>query len=373
MMGGVHDGETRAAMIRDWLAATLIGDSTGWALGDGFNPTQVLATAAAEGVVALLHERLLDPRMAAMPAALREPLAVAARVKAAQSLVRENQCRLILARFAQAGLPVLLLKGSALAYWAYTSPYLRECSDIDLLFRSRGDVDRAVAILAELRYELRQKVLPGDLVCFEGTCVRGDGLEVDLHWRLSSTPLFAFRFDWTELEAAAIALPALALNARGLAPVPAFMHACMHRVQNMAAQRANVLKWLYDLALLARGFTPADWECLTALATARGLAGTCLDGIEAATACFGGVAPESVHRALAEAARAEIIDVRRMHQWWYIQRMSFHAFPEWRQRWRWLRQRVIPDPRYLRERYGQGSTGRSMVARMRAALGRLRG
>src|SRR5690606_3632525 len=139
-------------------------------------------------------------------------------IKGMQSLFREAHCRTILARLIEAGIPILLLKGSALAYWAYASPHLRECSDIDLLLRSRGDVDRATQILEELHFKNGDRVLPGDLVCFELTCVgsipSNAGLEIDLHWQLSSTPMFAFRFNWDELQRGSIELPLLAPGAR---------------------------------------------------------------------------------------------------------------------------------------------------------------
>lgn len=363
-------------MIRAWLAALLRGECPPWQFGPDQDLSLILEGAGQEGVVALIHERLQDTALAAaVPAELRDRLATAAREKAMQSLMREGECRRVVALLEQADLPVLLLKGSALAYWAYASPYLRDCGDIDLLFRSRTDVDRIVAMLADDGYGPRERVLPGDAICFELTCVRDGqdraGLELDLHWQLSSAPMFAFRFDFEELASASIALPRLAQSARGLSPVHAYLHACMHRVENIGWDGGDALKWLFDLHVLEQGFTASEWGQLADTAADRGLAGICAKAMDAAAAVFGDRVPASVRTALDEAASNEVMDVARMHRWSYVQWMNFLAFPTVGQRLRWLRQRVIPDLAYMQERYGKRGLLQMVATRLRDGLRRL--
>ena len=366
-------------MIETWLAAVLRGDCPEWQFDDPAACERILLVAQNHGIVALLHDRLQGPRLAEMvPVTLRQATASAAQLKAMQSLLREYQCRLILAQLERLAIPALLLKGSALAYWAYPSTHLRECSDIDLLLRSRSDVDRVVAMLETLHFTPRDQTLPGDLVCFEMTCVgtaaNNAGLEIDLHWQLSSTPTFAFRLGWDELQASAKPLPSLAANARGLAPVHALMHACMHRIQNKSNHLRDKLKWLYDLEVLAKSFAPADWNHLATLAIERGLAGTCADGIRAAQRFFGTSVPPAILQQLSAAAQHETMDVGRMDRWWYVQRMNLLAFPSVGQRLRWLRQRAVPNADHLSERYGPGvGWCRSMALRAKAALRRMLG
>lgn len=376
-MTGNSRGRDRSS-IRRWLAAVVAGAHPAWPFDDQEDASAVLSVAEDEGVVALVDWRLRDaPKGVAVPAAVREGMASCAREKAVQSLIRENECRRLLIRLEAAGLSVLLLKGSALGYWAYASPHLRECADIDLLFKDRADAERALPILADLQYEPRDRFLPGDTVGFELTCVRQAGYlsttGIDLHWRLASTPLFAFRFENAELWSSAIPLPRLAPNARGLAPVPAYLHACMHRVQNMAWGSHDTLKWLYDVHLLGSAFTSSQWREVLALVATRGLAGACGDGMDAAAEAFGQTAPDEVREALRASARTESMNVRRMHHWAYIEWTNFRAFPNLAMRMRWLRQRVVPDRAYLQDRYGPG-TGyfRMMSMRLRAALARLR-
>lgn len=350
--------------------ASLPGESDSWDAG------RLVNVARHEGVVGLLHARLAEPAMVDLvPAAVREAVARAAQPEVARSLYLESHGRRLLARLAAAQLPVLLLKGSALAYWAYGAPWQRNCGDIDLLLRSRAEVDRAAVILADMGYRPSTGALPGDLVSFELTLeYAAEGasrLEVDLHWRLSSTPMFAFRFDWDELEAGAIALPTLADGARGLMPVHAWLHACMHRLQNRANGVPDTLKWIYDLDLLGRLFASDDWDVLAGMACERGLAGASLDGAAAAAARFGAVMPDATRVRLMRAAASEPMDIDRLDQWWYVQRMSLAAYPTLGLKLDWLRQRLMPERAHLRARYG-ADTGLfcALLRRLRSALRR---
>ena len=333
----------------------------------------LIRLARKEDVLGLLHARLNHPDMVTrIPEALRDAVAAAAKGEVVRSLYQESHARQIITRLLEARLPVLLLKGSALAWWAYPAPWQRSCSDIDLLFSSRSEVDRAVELLTGLGYRRTALELPGECVSFELTLEHGvEGshrIEVDLHWRLSSSPMFAFRFDWQELDTGAIELPNLANRARGLKPVHAWIHACMHRLQNRSNGVADTLKWLVDLDLLARGFNDNDWQELTKLACTRGLAGVCLDGAHAAAVYFGAVMPTGIQAQLDAAAKTEIIDTRRLENWWYVQLMCLAAFPSMGMKLRWLRERLIPDRAHLKARYGKDTSFMaSMRQRLRAA------
>ena len=54
--------------------------------------------------------------------------------------------------------------------------------------------------------------------------------------------------------------------------------------------------------------------------------------------------------------------------------MNLFALPSARQRIRWLRQRLVPDSGYMRERYGKESAvWRALALRFRAGIKRLGG
>ena len=166
-------------MSRTWLAALLRDETPPWPAPESGDPAQLLETAAQEGIVALAHERM---HAHGYPDALLAPFAAAARAEAAKHMVREGECRHVLGVIAATGVDALLMKGSALAYWAYSEPHLRECMDIDLMFRSRADVETLLGALAGIGYRLRERDLPGDLVSYEITCIRQatTGARVDL-------------------------------------------------------------------------------------------------------------------------------------------------------------------------------------------------
>ena len=65
-------------------------------------------------------------------------------------VARRELLRATLLRFAEANVPVIVLKGAALATLVYPSPALRPMRDIDLLVHRR-DLDRVEAVLRSLR------------------------------------------------------------------------------------------------------------------------------------------------------------------------------------------------------------------------------
>ena len=65
-------------------------------------------------------------------------------------VARRELLRVTLLRFAEASVPVIVLKGAALATLVYPSPALRPMRDIDLLVH-RGDRERVEAVLRSLR------------------------------------------------------------------------------------------------------------------------------------------------------------------------------------------------------------------------------
>jgi len=280
--------------------------------------------------------------------------ATAARDEAMVSMVIEGESRRVLGLMSEAHIPGLLLKGSALAYWAYPQPQLRACSDIDLLLSSRSAAEQLSDLLTASGFERAET--SGELVAYELLCRRpvfGDWhIEIDIHWRLANSPLFANLFTFDELMADSIALPNLALNARGLEPVHALIHACMHRALNLSIGVGDKLKWQYDLEVLRANFTSVDWSRLVDLSIRKGLAGVVRNALENAARTFESQLPHEWINALARAETAEALDARRLSDWRYMQRMTFKSLPTAFLKLRWLWQRLFPSRDYLRYRYG---------------------
>lgn len=290
----------------------------------------------------------------AIPPDVIKAFTTGARNEAVVSMVIEGESRRMLGLMAEAGIPGLLLKGSALAYWAYSQPHLRACSDVDLLLPSREAAEQLSDRLTASGYK-RSKT-SGELVAYELLCRRPVSddwhVEIDIHWRLANSPLFANAFTFDELMADSVALPNLAPNARGLGLVHALIHACVHRALNLSIGVGDKLKWQYDLELVLANFTPADWRRLVDISIKKGLAGVVLDGIENAARTFESQLPRAWTTALASAESTEILDARRLSNWRYMQRMTFRSLPTAFLKLRWLWQRLFPSLDYLRYLYG---------------------
>ena len=327
-------------------------------------PGELVAAAQQQDIVAMVDWRLQQAARESVDTQTMSALVIspdvinafnaAAREEALMSMVIEGESRRVLGLIAEARIPGLLLKGSALAYWAYAQPQLRACSDVDLLLSSREAAEQLSDRLTASGFE-RAKT-SGELVAYELLCrrpVSGDWhVEIDIHWRLANSPLFANVFTFDELMADSVALPNLAPNARGLGPVHALMHACVHRALNLSIGVGDKLKWQYDLELVRADFTSADWRRLVDVSIKKGLAGVILDAIENAARTFQSQLPHHWTTALASAESAEILDARRLSDWHYMQRMTFKSLPTAFLKLRWLWQRLFPSLDYLRYLYG---------------------
>ena len=86
------------------------------------------------------------------------------------------------AALGDAGIPVLLLKGAALAFGDYASPGLRPMNDVDLLVPAAAAAGARRA-LESAGFRPSERHVEGFLESIHGLAFRGpDGLEVDLHW-----------------------------------------------------------------------------------------------------------------------------------------------------------------------------------------------
>jgi hypothetical protein len=328
-----------------------------------------LALAAREGVLPMLETRLQQASDGcALPQALREGVQAGVRQAKALELYRRHELARIAAVLANARLRVLLLKGNALCLWLYPQPHLRPTRDIDLLFASREELAHAVQLLAPLGYVAEPD--PGRLF-FERKCqLRVDGhirCELDLHWKLLNSPLFADSLPFDELWSASQALPGLPVQMRALAPVHALLHACLNRVLDIPTGEPERLKLLFDVHLLAGRLTASDWAQLQALACQRQIAGGCLHVFGEAQAMLGTVFPATLLSVLSAAASREPLDWTRLRDWRYMQWRSVLAVPA-RLRMRWLYERLFPTGSRMRGRYGPGSWGQLMIRRLRRGL-----
>jgi hypothetical protein len=194
----------------------------------------LLEAARAERVGPLLAhalERAGPAHDAAIPAEVRGALRRAYLAAAGNAAILSDAAARLLSAFAQAAIPVIALKGLALAETVYPNPALRPMEDLDFLVRP-GDRSAAVRTLTEAGYGEAWHGFPD----FQ----RADGLvDVDLHTALLHEGEIP-----TRLGAQAIATEALwaAAQPATLAGVPGLVlsppHQLLHLCQHLCSHHA---------------------------------------------------------------------------------------------------------------------------------------
>lgn len=354
------------ARVDRFLADPLRGAAAPWPVGeDPWFSERVLARSALHGVRPLLVEAPGTAQLLrwgwpeAVVAAFRE----AAIASAVWELGHRKAIGDALGALHSAGVRPVLFKGTALAYSLYHNPATRSRGDTDLIVAPH-ERDIAIDVLRKLGFE-RGGGIFGDFVTSEVSLVRVDPFSgshcVDLHWRLSNSPLLARIFSVEELRAENVAVPALGTHAREVTRPHALAIACVHRlvhsvspyyVDGDAHCNADRLIWLYDIKLLLEQMTPGELAHFAALAKAREIIEVCRDGIDSAVDWLGVRVPdELVLGEPSPAARPEHVagylhagPVRRTA-------MNVAAVAGWGNRWRYLFELFIPAPEYMRRKY----------------------
>lgn len=336
-----------SATANQWIATVLAGGRPQQLPEAAVRP--IVDCAETQGVAALLYQQLAGHPGAGAASEVARALAPLHARAIALEMLRREESRRVLAALAQADLPVLVLKGAALAQWAYPATYLRARDDLDLLFADRRAAEQARQILLRLGYVGEAPAANGPQ--YELTMIRpqavGPDWHVDVHWRMSPHPVFAECFEFSELLAASVVLPE---GGRGLGKVHALLHAAIHRVSNLLIGQGDRLVWLFDLHLIARQLEADDWAQLSSLAESRRLAGALLAAMQASQRFFGTAWPPEFVASLQDWGDAEVFKVDRAHlrgyfEWETLRTLSLGARVAlvWR--------KLIPDRRYMAERY----------------------
>jgi hypothetical protein len=200
-------------------------------------------------------------------------------------IARRRELAALLDDLAAAGVESLVLKGTALAYSHYATPWARPRGDVDLLIR-RPEKEPALAVLVARGYAL-PNATSGDEVMNQRVAVKTEGAvahHVDVHWRLSNAPGFADRFAFEELRAAAVRIEALGQNAWRPSDADCLLIACVHRVAHHREEERLI--WLYDIHLLATALDRGGFAATERCAREQGMWSVVVDGLEAARAIF---------------------------------------------------------------------------------------
>lgn len=236
-----------------------------------------LALASRHGVLPLLARSLLSPGCAVpVPDPIRVRLQRGWRSSGVQNALLLGHLGEVLLRFAEADVPVIVLKGADLAERVYDDVGLRPMADVDLLVRPER-IGQAVAVLDALGFvpEDAHGPHPGRHVApvpenlHVAPMIRRGGIRVELHYAIATVAgAGAIDHDglWVRAESARIGgVPALVLS-----PEDLLLHLCTHLAAHhgFAARLVQVC----DIpAVLDRFPDRIDWGLLWSRARAWGV------------------------------------------------------------------------------------------------------
>lgn len=343
-----------SANARQWLCAALAARPLPVPM-----PTAetLIRSASQEGVLTLLADCLPQhPQYMQLDPAMLARLQVRAKIAAHRSLQQQAGLVRVYQALQAAGIRFLVLKGAALAYWLYAQPHHRLITDIDLLVADRAQAQRALAALQPLGYQPCTAL--AEVHDQEWAFFHADALTVDLHWDLFNSSLLSGRFSFAELWAERLSLPGLP-GVHALGPVHALINACGHRASNLpyagarGVQRADCLRWLWDVHVLAESLSTGQWQQLCAMAADKRLSTVLAEALDTCSTHFASTLPPAMIARLTQQAKQEPMHIGWFRSWWRYQfyRVYF-SHPHWRGRLRYLAWRIWPSAKGLRNRYG---------------------
>lgn len=339
-------------------SALLKGEAADWRfLAQPGALDHALLRARYHGAAALLLQRSAE-----IPPALRTPLQAEVRRFAMWELADAEWVRRALEGLHRAGVPALVFKGAALAYSLYADPAERMRADTDLLTAPEARAAAEAALIA-----MGWRRLPGargELTSGQASyAISAAGHTIDLHWRLSDSPLLSRTFEFRELFAHSQPLPKLSPLARGPGLVHALAIACVHLryhavvpyfVDGLAHGGDRRLIWHCDIRALASQFAERDWAEFAALAGERGVAAPCAEAFAAAREHVGAAVPSNALRKLQEAPRdtapTRFLRSTRLGRVW----TEAAALAGWRERAQFFEEKLFPDAELMQDRYGAG-------------------
>jgi hypothetical protein len=225
------------------------------------NDWQLFAQIAdTEGVAPLLHWQVKTGAiMDEWPSEVRQFMQARYYRTTAQNTLLFQELERILAAFESAQIPVIVLKGAALAQTIYSEPGLRPMGDLDLLIQ-QDNLAEALMVMQNLSYlPVNAEQNPGmrELMTYD-IALRSsqhDHFPIELHWQL-----IANRGDWREPDLTwfwdnrqtySISTAGKAAQMRYLDPVAHLLFLAAHLKYKHDACQTRLL-WLYDIDQIIR-------------------------------------------------------------------------------------------------------------------------
>lgn len=354
-MGHVQRASTLTdSEIIDFLCRLIRGESPEWpAPEDADFPSRFLDLAAYHGVDALACYRVQDHAdPLRIPTAVGDELTRRLKRAVAIEMVRANDLATVRERLAEAGIPVILIKGGALAYTVYPEPYLRARVDTDLFIAIR-DIDGIRDILRASGYRLEGWVYKSHQFKALRSGFGGQMVKYDIHWRSSNHAKFARVLDFEEAWRESVHITQLG-NFRTLSPRHALLQACLHRAGN-PRHDPDRLVWLYDVHLLLAHMSEADQAGFARLAVINDVQALCAEPIEKCGRLFRTENARSVLERLRAPVRAGSLRRRFRESQLGLMVDDLMKMGSGKTRMDYLKEFLLPPRAYLLEHYGKTS------------------
>ena len=259
----------------------------------------------------------------------------------------------------EAGVEMVLLKGSALAHTVYPDPSWRPFADLDFLVRGQ-DFQRAIQVLADRGFN---RALPEPRARFDVRFGKAaelygpGGLTIDLHRTLVVGP-FGLWIDLDELFAGTTSFSLGGRSLRRLDDTGLFLHACIHA---SLGWWPPLLMPVRDVAQVATS-AEVDWDLVAARTRRWRLAAVVRHAINTASEFLGASFPEETKGLTAIPSRRRERRVLEAYITNKRQRggtatSTFRAIPGLPAKIAYARALLFPDRAFLsaRQRNGRGS------------------
>lgn len=327
------------------------------AAGD-LNWTALTELAAASRAAPLLYDALCEQKDA--PPKILDALRAAHDSTLRYNMYLFVELRRALRRLQEQGVPVIVLKGAALAQVVYGNPALRPMRDLDLLVPQESFV-RVKDTLLALGYTLpRVETQSGAALAFESEMMFSKATpllcQVEVHWNLIDSPFYQKNLttDWFWETSLPFAIDNV--SAQMLGPEAQILHLCAHLLLHHGG---SDLLWHNDVVQVIRFYdSRIGWDELLTRGEALGLGLALRTILRAVVDEWGAPIPIHIVGKLSELSvsptearlvRALTTPGRSPAKRLWSDLMSL---PGWQQRLSFALINLFPSPEYMRQRYG---------------------
>jgi hypothetical protein len=339
-----------------WQPAAV--EAAGDAMGrPGFDWRRWYEMVCAEGLAPLVYHTLHGKNI--IPARVDTELRMGYLRNSLRNDLRVRELHQVLGFLTGAGIPAILLKGSALALAVYRNIALRPMEDVDLLVHPEH-VQRAQEALQRSGYRASISEMDGPAALAYGNEVQmhragSSGSVIEVHWGLLNSTHYGrivpVEWFWSSAEP---------LSFRGadtliLGPEAQVVHLCGHLALHHAGKG---MLWLHDVAEVIYHYGDRlDWQTVIERAQAFDLVLPLQQTLPRVAEGWDAPIPAGVLARLAELKPSP--EETRVVRWMTAPERTVEvevwsnlsSLPGWAERGRYLAAKVFPAPEYMRQRY----------------------